>query len=111
MEHDRIDLLVTRDADHPAQAACAKRMPERRAQAIAGIDEHAFEPHAGTLDLVDLLDGNLRLLPRLHGILLPKVADVLHAAAVEPGPAESLDAASSNRALVLRAGFRVTGSR
>jgi hypothetical protein len=68
-----IDLLVTRDTDHPAQAACAKRMPERRARAIAGIDEHAFEPHAGGLDLVDLLDGNLRLLPRLRGILLPKV--------------------------------------
>src|SRR5215216_3631391 len=48
-----IDLLVPRDADRPLQTALAERVPERRAQAIAGISQHASEMHAGRSHPVD----------------------------------------------------------
>ena len=54
-----IDLLVPRDADRPLQTALAERMPERRAQAIAGISQHASEMHAGRSHPVDFVDGDL----------------------------------------------------
>ena len=73
-----IDLLLERDADGPGQAALAQRLPERRAQAISGIGQHAAEAHAGGANPVDLGQRDLGL--------GPVGATVLgHAGTVEPG--------------------------
>ena len=48
------------DADSPAQAAFTERVPECRAQAIAGISQDTSEAHAGGSHPIDLLNGDLR---------------------------------------------------
>ena len=74
----RIDLLLERDADRPAQAALGERLPERRTQAIAGISKHAAKAHAGGANPVDLGQRDLGLGP-------VDTMAIGHAGTVEPG--------------------------
>lgn len=58
-----IDLLVPRNADGPAKATCAQRLPERSGRPVTGITQHTAKAHSGSHDTVDLLDRDLWLRP------------------------------------------------
>jgi len=52
---------VPGNADGPAKAARAQRLPERSGQPITGIGQHAAEAHPGGNDSIDLLNRDLWL--------------------------------------------------
>ena len=60
----RIDLLNARNAHRPEQPERRQALPERRADAVAGIGQHRAEAHAGLQQPLEFLQRDLRLRAR-----------------------------------------------
>jgi hypothetical protein len=56
----RVDLLTTRDADRPGEAAGRQSLAERRTEAVSGIGEYTAEADTGSDEAVDLGERDLR---------------------------------------------------
>ena len=56
-----IDLLMTRDADRPGQAARRQPLAERRTEPVSCIGQHAAEADTGSAQAVNLGKRDLRL--------------------------------------------------